>query len=195
VIDLAESAQRDIEMSLTTEWKKFPEDIARYRIIIERLTPQVIIETGTGTGMQAMWFSNHARQVITIDNTDRRKLIPFLAQPNIKYIKRSSTSRECVREVKRILRYCTGPVLVSLDSAHDTAHVQREIAAYAPLVTPGSYLVVEDTIHHWRADFIGNDPYVAVKQSTALSHFHIDNEIQNLSSISANPYGWLRRNR
>jgi cephalosporin hydroxylase len=35
-------------------------------------------------------------------------------------------------------------VLVILDSCHSREHVAAELAAYSPLVTPGSYIVVTD---------------------------------------------------
>ena len=35
--------------------------------------------------------------------------------------------------------------MVILDSDHSQAHVSAELSAYAPLVTPGCYLIVEDT--------------------------------------------------
>ena len=39
-----------------------------------------------------------------------------------------------------------GPVLVFLDDDHNAEHVYREMQGYAPLVSPGSYLIVADTV-------------------------------------------------
>ena len=36
-------------------------------------------------------------------------------------------------------------ILIILDSDHSMAHVRQEMELYAPLVTSGSYLIVEDT--------------------------------------------------
>jgi cephalosporin hydroxylase len=48
-----------------------------------------------------------------------------------------------VAEVKR--RVQGKRVLVLLDSLHTKEHVAAELAAYAPLVPVGSYLIVQDT--------------------------------------------------
>jgi cephalosporin hydroxylase len=49
--------------------------------------------------------------------------------------------------MRRVRRRAKGksPVLVILDSGHSLDHVLAELRAYGPLVTPGSFLVVEDT--------------------------------------------------
>jgi len=36
-------------------------------------------------------------------------------------------------------------VMVFLDSDHSMEHVARELKAYGPMVTPGCYMVVDDT--------------------------------------------------
>mgnify|MGYP000511692117 CR=1 FL=1 len=41
-------------------------------------------------------------------------------------------------------------VMVVLDSDHSAAHVTRELEAYAGMVTPGCFLVVEDTHYNDR---------------------------------------------
>ncbi len=55
----------------------------------------------------------------------------------------SSTAPEVVAEVHRRAR--GKRVMVILDSLHSKEHVAAELAAYAPLVPVGSYIVVQDT--------------------------------------------------
>jgi cephalosporin hydroxylase len=55
----------------------------------------------------------------------------------------SSTAPDVVAEVRR--RAKGKRVMVLLDSLHSKEHVAAEIAAYAPLVPVGSYIVVQDT--------------------------------------------------
>jgi cephalosporin hydroxylase len=62
-------------------------------------------------------------------------------------------------------------VLVILDSDHSRAHVAKELAAYAPLVTEGSYIVATDGIMydlddvpHGRAEWGTDNPRTAAKE-------------------------------
>lgn len=58
-------------------------------------------------------------------------------------IEGSSTDEAIVEHVKTLIAP-EDRVLVTLDSNHSYAHVARELRAYAVLVTPGSYLLVQD---------------------------------------------------
>ena len=62
----------------------------------------------------------------------------------ITYLTGSSTADEVVAEVERLVAGHER-VLVILDSDHSRDHVLDELRLYGPLVTPGSYLIVEDT--------------------------------------------------
>ena len=63
----------------------------------------------------------------------------------ITLIEGSSTAPEVVKQVKDQVRPGE-KVLVVLDSNHTYAHVAEELEAYAPLVTPGSYILATDGI-------------------------------------------------
>jgi cephalosporin hydroxylase len=65
-------------------------------------------------------------------------------------------------------------VLVLLDSNHTKAHVLAELDAYAPLVTPGSYIVATDGIMSWlgnaprtHEDWTWNNPREAAREFAA----------------------------
>ena len=91
-------------------------------------------------------------------------------------------------------------MLVLLDSNH--AHVLAELNAYAPLVTPGSYCVVFDTlIEDLPADMFpdrpwgpGDNPKTAVHEYLKTHpEFEIDKQIDHKLLISVAPDGYLRR--
>ncbi len=80
-------------------------------------------------------------RVISIDIADQRG---GLGHPRIEFLISSSVDPATVDAVKSRLR--TGErVMVVLDSDHHREHVLREMELYGPLVTPGQYLIVEDT--------------------------------------------------
>jgi cephalosporin hydroxylase len=86
-------------------------------------------------------------------------------------------------------------VMVILDSDHSKKHVLDELRIYAPMVTPGHYLIVEDTNvngHPALAEF-GPGPMEALDAylNEDMS-FEIDSA-QEKFFMTFNPRGYLRR--
>jgi cephalosporin hydroxylase len=121
--------------------------------IFWEVKPDLIIEAGTFHGGSAVLWAiilehiNPDAHVITIDIEDRRELrakaLP-IAQERVTFLLGSSTAPDVVAKVSR--RAKGKRVMVLLDSLHSKDHVAAELAAYAPLVPVGSYIVVQDTL-------------------------------------------------
>ena len=92
--------------------------------------------------------------------------------------------------------------MVVLDSNHTHEHTLKELELYAPLVTPGSYCVVFDTViedmpagsfpdRPWD---VGNNPKTAVREFLKTHpEFAIDVALSDKLQITAAPDGYLRR--
>jgi cephalosporin hydroxylase len=188
---------------LITTWlgvplRKIPNDLWVYAELIQRVQPRWIIETGTLEGGSALWFAQvgalaGARmQVITIDLEARPNQPTHSA---IEYVVGNSLDPAIQAHVRMRLGWFPGPVLVSLDSDHTAAHVLAELRAYSPFVTPGSYLVVEDTNLAYEAvPGWGPSPRDAVQQWFAEDHppFEVDYACERYG-LTFSPQGWLRR--
>jgi len=79
--------------------------------------------------------------VITVD-IEREPDLPRHAR--IMYLLGSSTSPEIVRQIEALVKPGE-TVMAVLDSDHHAPHVLKELETYSRMVTPGQYLVVEDT--------------------------------------------------
>lgn len=137
--------------------EKLPTDAWMYQELIARVRPDLLIETGTLAGGSAFFFARimdllgHG-EVLSIDVNEWpvERLVPFLGaaprpeHPRIRYLTGSSTDWPVVQQA---VAACADKqtVMVVLDSDHSERHVREELMCYAPLVTVGSYLVVEDT--------------------------------------------------
>ena len=114
----------------------------------------------------------------------------------ITYLLGSSTSPQTAQKVKDLIRPGEN-VMVVLDSDHRAAHVLREFRIYAPLVTQGNYLIVEDTNingHPVRPDF-GPGPMEALQEfAKENSDFVIDRRREKFM-LTFNPRGYLRKTR
>ncbi|MEK6421423.1 MAG: CmcI family methyltransferase [Burkholderia gladioli] len=95
-------------------------------------------------------------------------------------------------------------VMAILDLTHTHAHVLRELECYAPLVTPGSYAIVMDTIMEYLPAAMfdgkpygrGNNPATAAQAFLAADpRFEADFDIEDRVIMTLSPGGFLRRVR
>ena len=120
--------------------------------IIWEVKPDFIVETGTfHGGSAALWatlieHTNPEGRVISIDAFDF--LDPAVIElpvvkRRVEFLRGSSSSPETFAEVEK--RVKGKKVLVILDSDHHKEHVLGEMRGFAPMVSVGSYLIVQDT--------------------------------------------------
>ncbi len=192
--------------SMETTWKdtrwlgvhaqKCPLDLWIYQEILHEVRPDLIVETGTAAGGSALYLASicdllRGGEVVTIDvwkNPD----VP--RHPRITYLNGSSTDPDIVAQVVRTARGAGG-ALVILDSDHSKEHVLAELRAYAGLVSPGSYLIVEDSNinGHPVLPSFGPGAWEAVAEFLKEdSRFVVDRTREKLL-MTFNPNGYLRR--
>ncbi len=182
---------------------KCPMDLWVYQEIIFETQPEVLIETGTSGGGSAFFFATlfdliGCGRVITVDKDCYPHL--FREHPRITYLTGDSVSEETAG----IMREATAGkrTMVSLDSLHTYEHVSAELALYGELVTPGCYLIVEDT--GWAEP--GQAPVVSASDApgagaggaaAAFVARHPDFAVdvsRERHLLTSNHNGWIRRN-
>ena len=165
---------------------------------IAEVKPALLIECGTYEGGSSLFFAHlfdlmqHGR-VITVDI----EKLHDLSHPRITYLIGDCAGPKIVEQIRAEAAKADGPVFVVLDSDHSAAHVAKEMAAYAPLVTPGSYLHVQDGVidqvpslrKKW-----GAGPLRAI-EAFLPEHpeFEVDSARTTRFLFTHHPKGWLRR--
>ncbi len=175
--------------------QKLPSDLQVMQEILWEKKPDVLIEAGTYLGGSALYFATlfdaigHGR-VISLDIEHVRELPQH---ERITYLIASSSAAETVEKVKSLIKDGE-TVMVDLDSAHNRDHVLQELRLWSPLVTPGQYLIVEDTNvngHPVLPDF-GPGPMEALDEFLSGSPpFSIDEGKHQKYLHSFNPRGYL----
>ena len=174
---------------------KNPLDLWVYQEIMAETRPEVVVETGTYRGGSAHFLASvcdllGSGEVVSIDIESMREDYP--QHPRITYLAgRSSTDPDVIAEVRK--RVEGQRTMIVLDSDHSQAHVEAELAAYAPLVPVGCYLIVEDSnIGLIRSDLMPG-PLQAIESFLATrGEFVIDREREKFL-LTFNPSGFLRR--
>lgn len=175
---------------------KCPFDLWIYQEILHEIKPDVILETGTARGGSALFLASildmlGAGQLISIDIVRRPE---WPTHPRVTYLTGSSTSAPILEEVRRRVAGASR-VMVILDSDHRKDHVLEELKLYSPLVTKGSYLIVEDTNVNGRPVFLafGPGPGEAVDEFLKDNPFFSRDTSRERFFVTFNPGGYLRR--
>ena len=182
---------------LGTQAIKNPLDLWVYQEVMVDTRPELVVETGTYRGGSALFLASICDllgegEVISIDVRPVQDFYP--GHPRVTYLGgRSSTDADVVEEVRA--RADGKRTLVVLDSDHSQRHVEDELAAYAPIVPVGCYVIVEDSnIGRIRKDLLPG-PLEAVEAFLARTdEFEIDRSREKFL-ITFNPSGYLRRVR
>jgi cephalosporin hydroxylase len=179
---------------------KMPSDLLNLTEVIGLVKPHLIIESGTAAGGSALFMATYldavgTGKVLTIDirGVDRN----YPAHPRISYLGgKSSLDEGVLKEVQTYVDFYGAPVMVILDSDHAQAHVAKELLAYADFVSPGSYLVVEDTNvnGHPVLKEHGPGPFEALEEWLPdHPEFKLDSRVAAYQLFSQ--HSWLRRLR
>lgn len=180
---------------LGTSCQKMPFDLFVYQEIIWEQRPDLIIECGTSTGGTTLFLAavcqlvNHGC-VATIDKVSYRRAY----HPLIGWWVGDTLSEEILTAARESAAGCS-KVIVILDDDHEKHHVMAELDAYAPLVTMGSYLIVEDTNVNGHPVFPahGAGPWEALEEWLPKHPEFAQDRTREHFGITYNPGGYLKR--
>lgn len=189
---------------------QMPPDIVALQEVVWATRPQVVVELGVARGGSVILSCSLLEllgegEVVAVDidirahNRHAIETHPLGHRAHL--VEGSSIEPSVIEEVRRRVAGAER-VMVVLDSNHTHDHVLAELEAYAPLVTPGQFLVVADTIvehipaqeHRPRPWGPGNNPKTALDAFLAgHPEFELDAYLDAKLLMTSCPGGYLRR--
>lgn len=187
---------------------QLPNDIIMMQELIWDTRPDVIIETGIAHGGSGVFYASMLEllgngRVIGIDIEIRKHNLKAIEEhpmfKRICLIEGSSTDPKYVKIINDLL-VPGEKVLVVLDSNHSYEHVIEELNLYSIFVSPGSYIVVMDTVQELlsdnptgRKEWKDDNPLRAVRQFLSdRSDWVVDNTYTRLGATCCMD-GFLRK--
>lgn len=178
-----------------------PCDMWAIQEIMCETRPDFVIETGTYKGGGALFLASvlqnigEAGKVITIDikpqveDAARVKLF----KDRVEFMEGGSTSDRVISRIKE--RVGDQKVMVTLDSDHHFDHVLDELRLYSKLVSPGCYLIVQDTAHNGRLlpKTFGKGPEAAVEVFLKENRNFQRDKGREKFMLTFHPGGYLKR--
>src|SRR4030095_3652992 len=183
---------------LGVETQQCPLDMFIYQELFHEVTQDVLVEAGTYLGGSSYYFASifdllGKGRVLTIDiedHPDKPK------HSRVQFFLGSSTAEPTVARIKAEIRP-DEKVMGILDSDHHMPQVLNELKLYSPLVSPGSYLIVQDT--HFNGHPIlpkfGPGPMEAVQEFLRSNRDFEPDPSREKFGMTFNPGGFLKRVR
>jgi len=191
---------------LKTRWlgvpsQQAPTDNWSMQEIISEIRPDYIVETGTANGGTSLFYAdvlsfvNPVGKVITVDvqqHVEDASRLPMW-KDRVEMIVGSSVDPKVTDQIAR--EVSGKKVLVTLDSLHTRDHVLHELEIYSKFVTPGSYLVVQDTNinGHPVSPGSGPGPAEAVEDFLKTHDDFVVDRSREKFLLTFYPGGWLKR--
>jgi len=189
---------------------QYPQDMIAVQEIIWDVKPELIIETGIAHGGSLIFYASLLELIgekgkvlgidIDIRAHNRIEIEKHSMYKRIDMIEGSSVSETISDRVAYLVKN-KKPVMVILDSNHTHEHVLAELNFYSQFVTPGSYLIVMDTViedmpensfpnRPWGR---GNNPKTAVVEFLKQNdRFVVDKSIEKKLVLTVAPDGYLK---
>jgi cephalosporin hydroxylase len=191
---------------------KFPNDMVIQQEIMWELKPDLVIETGIAHGGSIIFTASMMEMMgidgevvgIDVDIRDHNRS-EIEAHPMIKRITMYEGDSVSPEMVERVRKHTEGKsrVMVILDSLHSHEHVYKELLAYAPMTSTGSYCVLPDTFIEFfpkgyysdtRPWDVGDNPHSAMTQYLGETDmFEIDRARTDKAMITETIDGYLKR--
>lgn len=205
---------------------QYPQDIAAMQELVWATRPDLIIETGIAHGGSLVLSASLLALLDLCEATERGEMLdPAAPRRRVLGVdidirahnRRAIESHPLAGRIEMIEGSAIDPaviaqvharakdfsrVMVCLDSNHTHDHVFEELRAYAPLVTPGCYCVVYDTVvEDLPAEMFPDRPWGPGDNPKTAVHawlpdnpdFEIDRAMDAKLMISVAPDGFLRR--
>lgn len=175
---------------------KSPLDFWVYQETIFALKPDFIVEIGNFCGGSALALAHICDsigkgQVIGLDL--RHELISPIVRSHPRTTFIEGDACQSFTAVRNLIPF-EASVLIIEDSAHTFDNTLNVLHTFSPLVQPGSYFIVEDSICHHGLEVGPNPgPYEAIEAFLAENQdFELDRSKESFF-ITWNPKGYLKR--
>lgn len=192
---------------------QMPADVMATQEVIWNTQPDIIIETGVARGGSVLFMASLLQLIgkglvigvdIDIRAHNRDTIEKHPMSKRVTLIEGPSTSDAVLSQIRAKIPN-GAKVMVVLDSDHSRDHVLDECRTYGPLVTPGCYMVVADTMighvaekdspqNRSKSWFAGNEPLSALNDYLTESDlFDVDPVLNGKLVLSSSPGGYIRR--